>query len=366
MSVNQFRWQAPGNGKIFDAPFGVDSYMNKRSICVLIFIKQKCSVLQKDFELDIKDFLFECATHEANESIASHFYRPLLFLGFLQQREDGSLELTLEGDKFLEAFEKARYNECKIYLINQLDNCRYPNRATSKTQLHLFPFRILFKLLLDQQDKGISIEFIKEKLVNIKSFKDLVSYAKSKNLDDIQKGKGYDKFHTWVINSLVDIEILKRVSKSYYIHDDLVDYIEQLYKDISYKELFFSEDNLVCELNNITSKRRYKRDPRLINIAKNRDNFRCVVDETHLTFTSNRKNYVEGHHLIPMFWQKNYSFKLDDVNNILSLCPNCHRKIHFADDKREMLDVLYEKNREYLSFKGVCLDDLYKIYSCVA
>ena len=55
MATNNIRWQAPGNGKIFDDKLGSDSYMNKRTICVLTYIQENPKVLQKKFELNIKD-----------------------------------------------------------------------------------------------------------------------------------------------------------------------------------------------------------------------------------------------------------------------------------------------------------------------
>ena len=52
MATNNMRWQAPGNGKIFDDKLGTNSYMNKRTICVLTYIQENPKVLQKIFELE--------------------------------------------------------------------------------------------------------------------------------------------------------------------------------------------------------------------------------------------------------------------------------------------------------------------------
>jgi 5-methylcytosine-specific restriction protein A len=72
--------------------------------------------------------------------------------------------------------------------------------------------------------------------------------------------------------------------------------------------------------------------------------------------------YVEGHHVLPMYQQKNYDFKIDDIDNIVSLCPNCHKKIHFADDKKEILSLLYSKCSKYLRYNSISENDLYKMY----
>jgi len=359
-----YRWQAPGNGKIFDDRLGSNSYMNKRTICVLKYIKEK-KASQKQFELEIKSYLEKCADYKKNESMASHFFRPLLFLGFIQQDINSNLDLTIEGEKFLEAYEKKEFEKCKVYILNQLDNTKYPNKATKKVKLYLFPFRILFKLLLENNKIGIDINFMKTQLVYIKTIDDLKGYIKSKKLTDIKKHKPYDKFYTWVINSLVDIEVLKKDSNKYFIADDLLDKVKNLYENVEYETLFFDEKTISCEININVSRQRYKRNPKVINEAKQRDNYLCQVHSNHKTFISNGHNYVEGHHIIPMFQQKNYDFKLDEVDNIISLCPNCHKEIHFADNKKEIIQKIFNLNKKYMEKHSVSLNDLYKMYMCV-
>jgi len=364
MQDNTMRWQAPGNGKIFDDKLGSDSYMNQRTICVLLYIKENAKVLQKKFESDIKDYLISCATYNKNDSLASHFYRPLLFMGFIQQYNDSSLELTIEGVKFLNAHKENDFKKCRIYILNQLDNTKYPNKGTKNIKLQLFPFRIIFKLLLENNDNGIESNFIKERLVNIKDITSLNSYIQTKNLEDIPKHDSYDKFHTWVINSLVNINILKKVANKYFISDDLLKNIKDLYEDLEFKDFFFTDNIISCELNNQTSKKRYKRNAKFISEAKIRDNFTCRINDKHDTFISNNTNYVEGHHIIPMFQQKNYDFKLDNINNIISLCPNCHREIHSADNKSKIINTLYRLNKEYMSNNNIHINDLSKMYLC--
>ena len=153
-----------GNGKIFDDILGSNSYMNKRTICVLTYIQKNPKISQKKFELEIKDYLISCANYVTNDSLASHFYRPLLFMGFIQQHKNSALELTIEGVKFLDAYKDKDFIKCKLYILNQLDNTKYPNKATKDIKLQLFPFRILFKLLLVNKN-GIDANFIKEQFV---------------------------------------------------------------------------------------------------------------------------------------------------------------------------------------------------------
>lgn len=362
--ANVYRWQAPGNGKIFDKPLGEMSYMNSRTIAVLKFVSEKVKVSQAVFEREIKAYLEENTNYEENNSTPAHFFRPLLFLGFLKISSSKVLELTLEGDKFLYFYEKKEYTKCKKYILNQLDNSRYPSVATKEIQLQLFPFRILFKLLLNEHEKGLSKEFIKEQLIYLKNYDDLVLYEKSKDLEKIAKDKEYDKFYTWVVNSLVNIEILKKKNGNYFIADEIYTDVETLYKNLSFESLFFGNETLFCQLDGKTANERYKRDARLIQDAKERDDFTCQIDKTHETFISKGVNYVEGHHVVPMFQQKNYTLNLDDVDNILSLCPTCHREIHSGDDKSVILSKIYKIQLTFMSENNISQEDLQKMYYC--
>lgn len=362
--ANIYRWQAPGNGKIFDKPLGEPSYMNSRTIAVLHYIQSKKRVSQSEFELEIKSYLEANTEYVENNSTPAHFFRPLLFLSFIKQNADKVLELTLEGDKFLYFYEKKEYKKCKKYILNQLDNSTYPNIATKDIKLQLFPFRILFKLLLSENEKGLSKEFIREQLVYIREYDDLVLYEKSRETLKIQKREDYDKFYTWVINSLVNIEILKRQDGYYFISDDIYEDVKGLYEKLSFESLFFNDETLLCQLDTKTAHERYKRDARLIIEAKKRDNYTCQIDKEHTTFTSKGVNYVEGHHIVPMFQQKNFSFTLDDVDNIASLCPTCHREMHSSDDKSEILSKIYSINAAFMYQNGISLENLNKMYYC--
>ena len=42
---------------------------------------------------------------------------------------------------------------------------------------------------------------------------------------------------------------------------------------------------------------------------------------------------MEAHHLIPLRMQHDFENSLDVVGNIVSICPNCHRLIHYGRDK---------------------------------
>ena len=155
-------WQAPGNGK------GFDSFLNG-------------FVSQAQFIDEIKEYLLLHFNENPNESLGSHFYRPALFYGFLHINQDNKISLSIEGNLFLNSYVKEDYNECQKLIINQLDNTTYPNSATTKIKsLKLFPFRILFKLLLNHGELDSS--FIKRTLVHIKDLTDLREYNETKEM----------------------------------------------------------------------------------------------------------------------------------------------------------------------------------------
>lgn len=83
--------------------------------------------------------------------------------------------------------------------------------------------------------------------------------------------------------------------------------------------------------------------------AKKNSNWTCELDSNHETFLcqSNETPYVEAHHLIPMAAQDYFENTLDFADNIVALCPNCHRMIHYATNKikYDALKTLFN-NRE--------------------
>lgn len=84
---NQFRWQAPGNGRLFDSSLKEwkSSKMSQRCIGVLQFLDENHSILKEEFEVKIDGYLSNKYGHEPNNSNKAHFYRPLEFIGFIRK-----------------------------------------------------------------------------------------------------------------------------------------------------------------------------------------------------------------------------------------------------------------------------------------
>lgn len=114
----------------------------------------------------------------------------------------------------------------------------------------------------------------------------------------------------------------------------------------------------------------WKRDSSIGKEALQEAKFLCDLDPTHLTFKSKvtNGNFVEAHHLIPMKQQDEFLWSLDVPGNIMSLCPNCHRKIHHASKKEKKVVVknLYDKKVNELDDYGIHipLKKLLSYYGC--
>ncbi|MBL6446737.1 HNH endonuclease [Fulvivirga sp. 29W222] len=109
------------------------------------------------------------------------------------------------------------------------------------------------------------------------------------------------------------------------------------------------------------------RDPRLARMRFDLADNKCEIDPSHETFIAQRTQlpYVEAHHFIPMKFQHLYSAPLDNLENIVSLCPNCHRGIHHAiiKHKYELIEDLYGKRPRLHS--NFSVEDIAQFYNAL-
>lgn len=101
--------------------------------------------------------------------------------------------------------------------------------------------------------------------------------------------------------------------------------------------------------------------------------FCCAADNKHTTFQTTRGvQYMEGHHLIPCtygnatrFWEERER-NIDCEENIVCLCPTCHRRVHFGSnaEKEAILRVLYNHQIKRLESIGLGLkfEELLNLY----
>lgn len=110
----------------------------------------------------------------------------------------------------------------------------------------------------------------------------------------------------------------------------------------------------------------YVRDPIVAANALCNADYKCEVCAEHETFIrkSNGKPYTEPHHLVPIKCQSQFDVSLDVENNIVSLCSNCHNRIHYGADADQLLEMLYTRRLDGLKKAGINLsiDELKNLY----
>lgn len=112
----------------------------------------------------------------------------------------------------------------------------------------------------------------------------------------------------------------------------------------------------------------YPRDIKVASSAIKKANFSCEYDSTHKFFKSkiSNQNYVEAHHFIPLSVQEKFEYSLDVVENIISLCPVCHKILHHGtmDDKKPIITKFYDKRITALSNReiAISLNELLYLY----
>lgn len=99
-----------------------------------------------------------------------------------------------------------------------------------------------------------------------------------------------------------------------------------------------------------------------------KNEYKCEVDQNHKTFlTKSGNNYMEKHHLIPMEFYDRFEYSLDDISNIVSICPMCHRLIHHGrkNDSEKLVEILWNLRKDKLKASniGIELEELKKMYS---
>ena len=93
----------------------------------------------------------------------------------------------------------------------------------------------------------------------------------------------------------------------------------------------------------LPEEKRFKRIYSVGKKALKNSDYLCFVNANHETFvTDSGTQYMEAHHLIPFKFQKKFRASLQVQANIVCLCPQCHRELHYGKNRREILKRLYE------------------------
>jgi hypothetical protein len=321
--------------------------------------------------------------------------------GFYKKNFDRKQKILLEGIKFYES----KNNEEKISIIfDQLKKISFGknNAAIKESDSIIDPPKLFLKAIYE-------LEFIEKKEFAIllyrtvnqkKTFRESIieiieCREQKKKVSDVPqeyKNIYYDyKFNVF----FKEIGILKEIKSKYYFsfftNDNYLNVISNLsiYNDI--KELdqkYINNEEIINEkinyhlhnkeiLRKLNERKpnlktnsidRYVTQRRIKETALKDNNYECFFDKSHKTFLMVRgAHYMEGHHVIPMKAQKDFKLiNIDRVENILCLCPNCHRKVHLSleDEKKKLLSEVYnlKKNNLFKANLKISFEDLYKKY----
>lgn len=379
-----YRWQAPGNGRLFDSSLEdwKTNKMSQRCIGVLQFLEENPLIPKEEFEIKIAPYLENNYGHEPNDSNKAHFYRPLEFVGFMRNIDD-LLSLSIDGKNFLNAMLDNDFESALEYYVLQLLKTSYPNHATEDNNLALFPFRIMFKLLSENEPHNgiIPKKMFYTEIPYIKTYKDInpllhklsdrhyihtLEHYTLKQLKEMPNQQYYEKWYIWVIASLREMNILKETGKRRNVYVELSSPINEFIQDIvdkmHYEDMFFTSGKQFEDVkNNIRCK---PRDQSIIQEVLEENGYSCFFSDEHETFPSySRPNYVEGHHVIPVALNDSFDEELDCKENVIALCPNCHKAMHYATNeyKEDLLQIILNKNHEFAKF-DLSLEDMKEIY----
>ena len=149
--------------------------------------------------------------------------------------------------------------------------------------------------------------------------------------------------------------ILSKINSKY--ESEIHEYEDDL-KVLTNTDLEYSNEDIKIKnertptINSESGKnKRFNTDARLSKTVIIKANNKCELSSisayNHFTFsTPFGMKYLEAHHIIPMKFQKDFiPFNLDRVENIIALCPTCHRCIHNGNlkDKFPLLEFIFNK-----------------------
>lgn len=111
------------------------------------------------------------------------------------------------------------------------------------------------------------------------------------------------------------------------------------------------------------SKEIYYRDPQVRINAMIEANYKCELDNNHKTFIkSDGCKYIETHHIIPFSEQKNFKKSIDVEDNMICLCPNCHKEVHYGKNREQLLKRIYKQRKQYFDRENITSQELVSMY----
>lgn len=207
-------------------------------------------------------------------------------------------------------------------------------------------------------DRRLALEWTEPVFIH----KDLLPLAGTQ-LNIIKSEDSADKQHHLPIKALLPEEIEAEEKEDKALIEDLdnedinVPEKDFVYKGLTDKKIEYTEEN---------GKRIVRRNRKTSLNALQKAGYRCENNPSHETFIKAGKEvpYMEPHHLIPLAYQKYFKVPLDVEENIVCLCPNCHRFIHYGKNRGVLALRLFRQRKQYLMNAGIDIDEneLLKMY----
>ncbi|MCR5150574.1 MAG: hypothetical protein K6B52_05065 [Clostridiales bacterium] len=118
--------------------------------------------------------------------------------------------------------------------------------------------------------------------------------------------------------------------------------------NIEKMDVVVTKPEIVSTTNNV-----WKRNRIIVAQALEGADYCCEHNHEHHTFISQStgREYMEGHHLIPLRFQKEFENSIDVYANIVCLCPVCHRMMHSgikSNRKYAAEKIYYERNHRFI------------------
>ena len=179
--------------------------------------------------------------------------------------------------------------------------------------------------------------------------------------------------YTIIYTKKINKGIRKLAQKHIIIKENTL-YDEEAILDVNDDSFFDVKDDFVYsgtakpkdKPQEINGHMRYPRNKEVMRNALAHAHYCCEYDTKHFTFT--RKNgdikYTEAHHLVPLAYSDDFNYSLDVEENVVSLCSNCHKRIHYGKDALILIQKLFEDRKEALKKVGISIElaDLFVMY----
>ncbi len=311
----------------------------------IVNMMEKRGINKKDYIDMLKDFIDSCDIGDTE--IYMHDY--LYFDSFYKNFEDID---------FLQVFinaSDAERTKLKEYVKSQPKNREITKKETCTIS---YKYKSTGSYVKSTLIDNAKIQYFSLILLNdtYEDYKSFIDYA-LKKYSEIYKG--------------IDIKKIKKFIDSHEAVYKLI--YEEVFNIVKYslnfreeKEVNEQEVNLNEKIDDTdaSSFDKYNKVSTVLKkLAKTNSNYRCELEDffgcQYFTSKESHRNYVEVHHLIPRAVGNDFENSLEVVENYVTLCPHCHRLLHFGEDveRKPALHNLYLKRKELLHEKGLDISE---------